>query len=204
MGARAQLTLTPEDTVAIWRASILLEYGSGKTGANVWHLRTTGIEPADTDAEDLMQALKTYYEALEGLFPGGYAATFLGELTQIGTPTPTAMSGLTAWTSSNTGSAAMGPLATGMCVTWRSTLATRRGRGRTFHSPGAASVYQSDGTLTTATLTTLQSAADALISSSEAVSNGAFGVWSQTDQVLRDFVSATVNDQAAVLRSRRT
>jgi len=89
------------------------------------------------------------------------------------------------------------------CVTWRSAKASRRGRGRTFLGPFAADAFGPDGTLDDGFRTDLLEAAADLITFSAANGNGAIGVYSQVDLLLRDYVSATITDQAAVLKSRR-
>lgn len=107
--------------------------------------------------------------------------------------------------------------ASGVVVTWRSNgvVANRRARGRTFLVPAANGAYDLDGTLQQSTMTTLQTAANALI-----VPNGEvkLGVWARPheqrvnkkgeiiparDGSWHEITSASIPDKTAVLRSRR-
>lgn len=102
-------------------------------------------------------------------------------------------------------SGAQGPLPTGAVISW-TTPGINRGRkvrGRTYIVPLSLASYQSDGTLLGAVVTTLTSAATALV----AHPDSSFGVWSRPRAGAGGaFFGATtwrVPDMAAVLRSRR-
>lgn len=76
--------------------------------------------------------------------------------------------------------------------------------GRTFVVPLAQTSYQADGTLASATITTLQNAANTLLSSY----GDGIKVWSRPKPTIAGqyatALSGTVPDMAAILRSRRT
>jgi hypothetical protein len=103
------------------------------------------------------------------------------------------------------GFGSQGPGPTGAVIGWSTGGINwgRRVRGRTFIVPLAAGCYQSDGTLTSGTVTQLSSAATDLVADADTE----FGVWSRP----RDNVGGAafpvltwrVPDMAAVLRSRR-
>jgi hypothetical protein len=114
---------------------------------------------------------------------------------------------------SGTGSA---PQALALVVTWRTEVAARRGRGRTFVGPLAPAVVATDGTPADTARSTLATAAAALVSSSQGFANGAIGVWGYQSaytgegdrppgqpRVLRDFTGSTIRDLFGILRSRR-
>lgn len=96
--------------------------------------------------------------------------------------------------------------ATGACIVWETgeVKAGRRVRGRTFIVPISASMYDTDGTLTSACLTDLQGAASQL-----AGGGFNFGVLSRpsisgaADGSFHTVSSGRVSDKTAVLRSRR-
>lgn len=191
--------------MALWRATVNLSFPIGSQGGtNTWHMRSTGIEPADTDIQDLLDAIQAFYDALSNDFPSGFHAIFDGFVTQVGVEDPDSLGGFTPWNvAGDAATTAWGPSPAMACITWRSTKASRRGRGRTFVGPVRADDFQSDGTLDTDFRSRLLEAASDLIDSSEATSNGAIGVYSTIDHQLRDYVAATVTDQVAILRSRR-
>ena len=93
----------------------------------------------------------------------------------------------------------------GACITWRTATVVNNKlvRGRTFIVPLSGGSYQSDGTLATSTITTIRTAANALLNSTDQT----FVVWSRPkDDAPGQTAVATmalVTDQAAVLRSRR-
>ena len=95
------------------------------------------------------------------------------------------------------------PPATALVVGWRTSSASRAGRGRTFLSPLTAAAVEGDGTVSGTQLAAVRGAAQTLIDSSTTEGDGAFGVYSQSQSLLRDFVSVRVQDKFAVLRSRR-
>lgn len=94
----------------------------------------------------------------------------------------------------------------GAVVTWRTgdLRNGRRIRGRTFIVPLATQSFQSDGTLESASLTSLRAFADTIMGSSL---DGDFGVWSRPNGgsggVFASVTGYTVPDMVAVLRSRR-
>jgi hypothetical protein len=102
--------------------------------------------------------------------------------------------------------------ASGMVVTWRTggVRNGRRVRGRTFLVPTSAGIYENDGTIAPATLTTVRTAADALTLQTGSPDLGVYarpkkdeagnitqgGEW-------HPVTGATVPDLAAILKSRR-
>lgn len=188
----------------IYRVPVNIAYNVGsKRGVNTWHIRTTAaVVPPSTSTIDL---IKNFYTAIRGMFPSSMSFTFDGILTEAGTATPTVVGALTPWTvTGNFVNNSYGAAGVGLCVGWRSSLATRRGRGRTFLAPLATGIYDTDGTLVDTYVTTLRTAAAALCTGSLADGNGAVSVYSPTDNVARDIVSSKVNDQVAWLSSRRS
>lgn len=202
--------------MAIYRVPILIAFpGAGSPGANIWHIRTAG--PAGSvdlgQANALIGFIRTFYNSILTHIPAATAIT-LGTVVEEETsveiaPTMAVLSG------SGTGSA---PQALACVVTWRTTLAARRGRGRTFVGPLATAAMQNDGTPAAATRTAIQDAAAALVTASMGYGNGAVGVYGydgpktpgkenprnpDDPKVFRDFIGSGVRDVFGVLRSRR-
>lgn len=94
----------------------------------------------------------------------------------------------------------------GAVVTWRTgdLRNGRRIRGRTFLVPLASQAYESDGTLTNATMSAIRNFGDTMIGGSL---EGDLGVWSRPVNgeggVFASVTGFTVPDLVAVLRSRR-
>lgn len=184
---------------------VALEYPMpGGPGVNVWHLRTTGDEvPSTSDLESLSEIIQDFYQACSSIFPDSYRAKYLGEATTIGA-SPQVDQSAPAWTvNGSAGSGGYLPVAAQMCLVMRTDSATRSGRGRKFLGPLASNGLEADGTPSNGTLSTIQTAATALVSSSEGFGNGAIGVYSPTTSTFRDLLGFTVANQYAVLRSRR-
>lgn len=151
--------------------------------------------------------IRTFYDSVKAIIPSTVTLTVraAGDLIDAATG---ALTG--AWTTAAnatvTGTTA-GTYAApaGAVVRWNTLgiVAGRRIRGRTFLVPLGSVAFQSDGSLLAGSITTIQTAAAALIASSgtnlgvwHRPVGGAGGVWFQT-------VNADVPDRAAILRSRR-
>jgi len=202
--------------MAIFRVPILLTFpGAGSPGVNVWHIRT--VDPVLvtelSQANTLIGYIRTFYNYNIAHYPSTTTIT-LGTVTEeISSreivPTMATVTGV------GTGSA---PQALSVVVTWRTTLASRRGRGRTFLGPHVTADIQSDGTPSTTLITDVNTSAAALVTSSLAYGNGAIGVYGYKDakpagkenprnpadeKIFRDVVGKNVRDLFGVLRSRR-
>lgn len=191
--------------MALWRATVNLAYATGSTaGTNTWHLRSTGVEPADTDIQDLMDAIQSYYDDFLAAFcPTSYHATFDGSVQEVGSVDPNIIGGFTTWDEVGGAGTSYGPNLAQVCVGWRTAQGSRRGRGRTFMGPLSSAVFGADGTIDNTALLGMQGLAHDLVAASEGFSNGAIGVYSSVDHVLRDFTGFVINDRVAYLSSRR-
>lgn len=200
--------------MTIFRVPILLTFpGAGSPGANIWHIRTATLTGSGelSEANTLIGYIRTFYVAMNSYIPTGTTAS-LGTVTEVGTgrevvPTFAALA------FGGTGSA---PQMLAAVVTWRTSIAARRGRGRTFVGPLATTCMQNDGTPDSTFRNAVLTAAGALITSSSGFANGAIGVWGYDAakpvgsprnpadaRVFRDYVGCTVRDLFGVLTSRR-
>lgn len=188
----------------LYRYPVTLNYAIGsKKGVNTWHLRT-GV-PLIPGTPTLGTIIQNFYTGIKSLIPSDMTAQFEGVITEVGVEEPSVVPAVPTWSVAGTGTAGQyGSAGVGLCVGWRSTLATRRGRGRTFISPVALVVVNSpDGTINDTNLGAARTAAGALVSASLADGNGAVVVFSPTDNLGRDIVSYKINDKVAWLSSRR-
>lgn len=191
--------------MGLFRATVRLDFpvGSGG-GTNTWHLRTLSSGGTTTEVAALMGKVRDFYDALKSHVGTDYVASWDGLVAQVAVPDPALLEQATPWSVAGTGTAtSYGPAPAMGCVTWRSSLATKRGRGRTFHGPLRATSFEGNGTLSSGYVTALRGAAQALVSASLVDTNGAIVVFSAADNIGRDIVASSVTDQAAVLRSRR-
>jgi hypothetical protein len=202
--------------MAIFRVPINLVFpGAGSPGVNVWHIRTTdaGFATELSQANSLIGYIRSFYDAGKTYLPTATSCT-LGTVTEEGTareivPTMAAVNGL------GTSSA---PQALALVVTWRTALAARRGRGRTFFGPLTPAACQTDGTPDNTFRNTMVTAAAALVTSSIAFGNGAVGVYGYQNaklsgkenlrdpndpKIFRDFTGSGIRDLFGILRSRR-
>lgn len=200
--------------MAIFRVPIVLTFpGAGSPGANIWHIRTVDPSFATelTQANTLIGYIRTLYAATAAYFPNGWTAQ-LGTVVEEGSqreivPTMASVAG------SGSGSS---PQMLAIVCTWKTTIAARRGRGRTFLGPLATAATQTDGTITDSVRTSFNTYTQGLVDSSVAFGNGAVGVWGYENpwtgtgprpagqpRVFRDFTGRNIRDVFGILRSRR-
>jgi len=165
----------------------------------------------------MVTAIKNFYtSAFSEIAPSDMKADYDGTLTEVGVAAPSLVGGVTTWNATGAQPAATyGPAGVGMCVSWRSALANRQGRGRTFLNPLADNNFAADGTLVDTHLGPVRIAATALVTASLAGGDSSIGVWSTTaprgtpalqpwEGNFYPLVSAKINDQVAWLSSRRS
>lgn len=160
------------------------------------------------DLDNIAGMLSDFYEVVASLLVTGTEVSFDGIWTEVMDPEPTQVEGET-WSQEGIGGMNALPRASAICVGWRTALATRKGRGRTFLNPITWDMCQDDGTIATTPLAGIRAAAAALVEASDSFANGALGVYSRDAggvppvPSFRDFTSSQVRDTFAVLRSRR-
>lgn len=190
----------------IWRTTVETTHASlGGVAVNTFHYRTLQEQSLGADAQALAEAT--------ALLRGFYVA-FANDVAASGAPMRSAgewvrvegeqdLITVPGWSIQSEGSTSPLPPSTALCLTWRTSRATRRGRGRTFLSPIRTSALQSNGTPTEAARSAIVNAGQTLIAGNDGADDGQFCVWSEVDQVGRDLVRCTMSNEFAVLRSRR-
>lgn len=176
---------------------------AGGPGINVWHYRTaTPGNPEDAEIPNAATILQAFYSDIASLFTTSSTLSLREQVIDVDSGEVYAAE---PW--SVVGTRAVGdgwvPPANAIVLNWRTSNVSRSGRGRSFFGPLSRNVLETNGTPALFALTALATAANALIDDQQSVGNGAFGVYSPTQGVIRDFVSAYSRDQFAVLRSRR-
>jgi len=175
-------------------------------GMNIWHARIGDVDPTFPDDVDVVSEwLHTFYGEIAGVYPSGTTISQSGEYVEVGTSTPQTIAEGAGWSVAATGGADPMPAANALMVSWRTSLATRRGRGRTFLGPLVRTLAEPNGTPEEGNRSLVQAKVNALVATSAAATPGgkALGVWSPADAVLRDFISGNVPNRFGVLRSRR-
>lgn len=168
-------------------------------------------EPTAAEADQCMGKIHTFFDSMKLIFPPNVRIQVMndcevindanGELQNVLTPASRAVI-------AGTSGAANYSAATGAVITWRTGNVRngRRVRGRTFLVPCATVAYDLDGSLQNSTITTLNTAANALIAGTGTPD---LHVWSRpsapgaADGVSYVVTSQNTPDKVAVLRSRR-
>ena len=193
--------------MALFRVKARWTGFSGAPGYNVFHF-DAATEGAGPSAQACADELRTFYTAIVGRMPSGVSVNIESAVELI----DESNGRLVDFEQITPGSPITGSLsggyssATGACVNWLTDGVRngRRLRGRTFLVPLAGGAYDSDGTLSGPTLTTLQGAADALAAS--VVDLQVYGRPTgpgATDGYAEGVTAARIADKTAVLRSRR-
>lgn len=193
--------------MAIWRLPIrITDQSLPDPGFNIFHVRTADGPFPEAELNQASGWLEDFYSAMVPVFSSNTDIQFDGTVTEINSDTPRVGEGLTTWKVDGTSTSLPLPPANCVVVGWRTTLATRSGRGRTFLGPIAANASEADGTVTATALSTIRGAAAALVdesTASEVLGVVSLGIWSPTRNELRDITGTVTHDRFAVLRSRR-
>lgn len=191
--------------MALYRCTVRLTFpvGSGG-GTNTWHLRTGTGTDEDQNIAALMGKVRFFYEAVTPTLPNTWSAEWDGTALEIATAEPTLVTAPGGgWEETGSATGGYGAAAGMGCVTWRTALAARSGRGRTFVGPLAATAVEQNGTLSSTALSLFRQAGQSIPDSAGSSVAGAVVVWSERLQQGRDIIGSSVTDQVAILRSRR-
>lgn len=187
----------------IYRCAVNIAYPApGAPGVNIWHVSTGSTATPEAVAVQ-MAVVQAFYTAIRNFYPTSVTLTWDGLSTDVVTGDQVQSP---AWTVLGGTTASYAPLATALCVSWRTGTAQRSGIGRTFVGPLVSSVVDNDGTPVGTSLATFRTAANNLVTQAIAARTEeglGLGVYSRTTGALRPFTAARVRDQFAVLRSRR-
>lgn len=191
--------------MAIWRATVRISHAAlGGTATNTWHCRTTDSGTVGLGQANILAGyLQDFYMEANQMLPDAGSTAFDGVFTGVGPSAEDSMEG-DLWTVPGNNTSNVLPPANALVVNWIGLTGDRSKRGRTFLGPIGFNCVDPDGTPTAAVLGLVRDAAAALVSASLTDGNGAWGVWSREGTgTLRDFAQSSVNNQFAVLRSRR-
>lgn len=190
--------------MAIYRQTWTITHPAlGGIGTNTWHCETAGA-PADDDGDvDGPSAFITsFYGALNDIYAEGSVIACDGlwisvhdDKTVNSSSDPTTMTLGVATTT----------LAPQDCLvaSWRTAVASKSGRGRTFLGPLNLGALEANGTPAEFARTAIVAAGNALISDSNEGDVGVLGVYSTKQDLLRPFTGVSCKNKFGTLRSRR-
>lgn len=186
----------------IYRVPVKIEYPhTGGPGYNVFHVRT--VSNARDELLDALDAIEQFYTSLRSHFAGGTRHTIGEGMIKDPLGSPEYVND-DARTRLGEGANTVAPSLLALTVSWKTSSATRSGRGRTFVGPFTSDAMQNtDGTPSTALMTAIRNAANTLVSESSGLNDWAIGVLSVKQGLLRDFTGASVKDRWSYLSSRR-
>lgn len=208
--------------MSVWRVSVGLQWGgAGSPGVNSWHLRINDTGDLGTAMPEAINALRACYQDLAdtdwggggvGIFPTDLHVN-LEEVINVETLEILPVDFTEVYVNNGVLDA---PQALQIVAGWRTSIAARRGRGRTFLGPLGAHVMEGDGSPANGALVMIRTTLEQLLAASTALNDWAFGVYGLQNQapsgttdysalphVLRDFTGVSVKDRYGVLRSRR-
>jgi hypothetical protein len=164
---------------------------SGKA-VNVMHMISASSSVAD--AQVCVDDLQTFYTAIRSLYKTTATITVGARVIDQGV-TPPAYVNTTPRVVTGTGAGVSYPSQLAAVVSWRTGVATRSGRGRTFLGPFQANAF-STNVLAPGTVTTIQAAANTLLAT------GRLFVYSPRNNAYYSVTSATVSQQVRTMRTR--
>lgn len=183
--------------------------GTGMTGlgTSVFHGRTDGVATTGQAAQSLADRVRQFFFDVRGVIAPGITWTFRNEVLELDTSTGVLLDAHTVTppvSLTSTGSAANYSRAVGARVDWNTSAVVngRRLKGRTYLVPVSGGNLDTTGTLASACIATVTTAA------TNYCNTGVFtearpGVWSKTHGIFADALSGSVDDRTSVLRSRR-
>lgn len=193
--------------MALYRVKTRWTGFTGSPGYTILHF-DAATEPTTAGAQSAYTSAHTFFQGISSALPSAVRLTVETAVELIDTPTGMMQDVFTVTAGTAISGTVTGGFSssTGACVNWNTPEVRngRRVRGRSFIVPLASSQYDTDGTLTAASLTDLQAAADAL-----AGSGFSFMVYKRptvkgaSDGDASAVTSARIADKTAILRSRR-
>lgn len=206
--------------MGVWRMNVYCDMpgGAGRV-VNSWHIRTGNLVTTESAAvNNAAAALRAFYTALGALYPSTSGQAWKADFAvNVEDQSDVAIDPAKWPNVLCTGGALLAPPHLSACISWKTGIRARRGRGRTFLGSFVTSTLEDDGTIRPATITTINAAATALVNSSLTDNDWALGVWGLQDpapkdypgdyndlpHVIRDFTGYVLQDKWAVMRSRR-
>jgi hypothetical protein len=185
--------------MAIRKIPVAWQTGAGGSGVSVFY-SAFGVDPT--------VELGTFFNSIKASFP----TSVTWDIPQSGDTIDEATGQITgAWTAGTPNSiAGTGAVAyaagTGIFVRWQTAgiVNGRRVRGRTFLCPTIVNVYEANGTIVAATLTTTITAANLLVGAGKLVIWHRPSAHGMADGSMHTIIGSSVPDKVTSLRTRRS
>lgn len=158
---------------SVYRIGCTIAAPNCNPAANIYHVSNGGA--TDTGIATVLTALKTFYDACAAFFTTSTTITIGASVRDVSV-TPNRIVAATPVTSVGSSTAEILPANAALVVTWRTAFAGRSFRGRTYLGPSNETM-NNGGVANGATVATMQTAANALITNIDAVAGMSFGVY---------------------------
>lgn len=191
-----------DPAVPTFRVANKISYNQpGSPGVNIMHVRADA-EGLSDELNEAITAIAGFYESIARVLAPGVRVDVaesviqdpLGSRVVIGAA-PHPVLGASASVQS--------PALLCICASWKTSIASRSGRGRTFIGPLEGAAGDADGSTSNDKRLTVLEAAQVLIEESSGANGWGFGILSLKDGLIRDVVGVTISDQLSYLSSRR-
>jgi hypothetical protein len=159
---------------SVYRVECTIQPALGDTGANIFHVTNGGAD--DAAVPGMLTAIKAFYTAIASFYLNTTLITIGASVRDIGV-FPNRIVAATPLTQSGTTAGEALPANAALVTTWRTALAGRSFRGRTYLGPSQETM-NNGGIPNGATVATIQTAAGNLITAIDAVAGLSFGVFS--------------------------
>lgn len=186
---------------------------AGGPWINVWHFRVDSTGSGLGNVQTQIGHIRSFYDALTTTIPeiGPILAPGMHIDAEFATDVQTQEQVAATWQTVQTGGFGQSaPTRLSMVVAWKTSIAARRARGRTFIPPMQKAVQDAQGLPDSRVVDALQAAGQALVNASLADDFGATGIYGletagggpDAPHVLRDIQGASVKRHFATLRTR--
>jgi hypothetical protein len=160
---------------SLYRIACTISAPNSNPGANIFHVGNTNS--GDTGISTVVGHIKTFYDAIASFYTTTTAITIAASVRDINV-TPNRIVAVSSVQSVGTSTAEILPANAALVVTWRTALAGRSFRGRTYLGPSNETV-NNGGIANATTVSTIQTAANTLITNIAAVTGFTLGVYSK-------------------------
>lgn len=189
--------------MSIWQIPLAITWSgaSGSPGTNTWAYRVpTTVSDVDGVLEQATTDLGAFHQAIKTIYNSNVTVSTDGVWTGLGDDQGDSHD-VAGFSVAGTGTSGFAPPSQCIILDRKASTGGRSGRGRVFLGPLSSSMVESNGTPVEDARAYVLAAANDLLSPGPL--DGAFCIWSRTDQVARDITSFSVPNIFGSLRSRR-
>jgi hypothetical protein len=187
--------------VAIIRVVAELTRSGVSVGANVFHFQVT--TPELDGAQASVDALETFYDSIKGVYTSTTTITIGSVVATVGETPNRFVDGVTPAVVNGTGATDAQPNNSAALITWRTGLAGRSRRGRSYLGPFRNGITDGDGrNLQSSFRDAFQAAADQLVDDASGPGGTTLVVWSEVLQVATAVANGLARTYLGSMRTR--